>query len=201
MTVKVIDSRDVRYTHKVVVTVLNESGDRFGGFYHSYDKYREIKDVSGSLYDAQGNQLRKLKQGDVRDLSAVSDMSLMDDNRVKTHNFYHKVYPYTVAYEVEYRHRFTAYFPPWVPQGANQYAVQQSKLEISVPEGYDLRYRQFRYPGQPAMRTEKSNKVMTWEVKDMPAMTAEPFSAPCASAPPSSTSRPPNSHGRIMKAA
>lgn len=178
MTVKIVDTRDVRYLHRVVVTILNENGDKYGGFYHSYDKYREIKDVSGALYDAQGNQLRKLRQSDVRDLSAVSDMSLMDDNRVKTHNFYHKVYPYTVAYEVEYRYRFTAFIPSWVPQSVSQYAVEQSKLEITVPEGYDLRYRQFQYPGQPAQRTEKGSKIWTWEVKHLPAMTPEPFAGP-----------------------
>ncbi|WP_423735699.1 DUF3857 domain-containing protein [Chitinophaga caseinilytica] len=178
VSVKIVDTRDVRYVHRIVVTVLNENGDRFAGFNEDYDKYREIKDVSGVLYDAQGNQLRKLKQGDVRDLSAVSEMSLMEDSRVKSHNFYHKVYPYTVAYEVEFRHRHTAFIPRWVPQGANYYSVEQSKLEVTAPEGYDLRYRQFRYEGKPAERMEKGAKVLTWEVKDVPALQPEPFTGP-----------------------
>ncbi|WP_109699623.1 DUF3857 domain-containing protein [Chitinophaga deserti] len=178
LTVKIVDTRDVRMVHRVVVTILNENGDKFGGLSEGYDKYREIKDISGVLYDSQGNQLRKLKQSEIRDGSAVSDNNLMDDNRIKTHHFYHKVYPYTVAYEVEYRHRFTASLPNWVPQGGYQYAVEQSRLEVSVPEDYDLRYRQYRYIGEPAKRTEKGSKVLTWEVKNLPALTKEQFTGP-----------------------
>lgn len=178
LSVKIVDTREVRYVHRLVVTVLNENGDKFALLHEYYDKYREIRDISGVLYDANGNQLRKLKQGDVRDLSAVSDNNLMDDGRMKVHHFYHKVYPYTVAYEVEYRYRFTASLPVWLPQHDYQFAVEQSKMEVSFPEGYDLRFRQYRYIGDPAQRAEKGAKVLTWEVKNLPASSQEPYAGP-----------------------
>lgn len=178
LSVKIGGTRDVRYVHHIAITILNENGDKFSGLRQYYDKYREIKDISGALYDAQGNQLRKLKQSEVRDQSAVSDNNLMDDGRMKSHNFYHKVYPYTVTYEIEYRNRFTASMPLWVPQGSYQYAVQHSRMEVSVPEGFDLRFRQYQYAGEPEQKAEKGGKQLVWEVKDIAAMLEEPYTGP-----------------------
>jgi hypothetical protein len=178
LTIRLIDLKDMRVTHRCVITILNENGDKYSGFGAWYDKFREVKDVSGALYDASGKQLRKLKNSDIKDESAVGENNLMDDSRMKSHNFYHKVYPYTVEYEVEYRYRRTAGMDTWVPQGQSNYAVEHSRLSVTVPESYNLRYRSYRYQGEPVKTTEKGDKTFVWEVKDIAALPEEPLAVP-----------------------
>ncbi|RPD43266.1 DUF3857 domain-containing protein [Chitinophaga barathri] len=178
VTMKLHDIKDVRLTHRIVMTILNEKGEKYSGFSTWYDKERSITEFRGALYDASGKQLRKLKQSEVRDASGVSDNNLYDDSRVKSHDFYYKVYPYTIEYEVEYRERGSANFAPWVPQGTDNYAVEQSRLSVTVPADYDLRYRQFNYNGQPLQVPGKGDKTFVWEVKDIPAQKAETLASP-----------------------
>lgn len=178
VTMKLNDLRDMRVTHKVVLTILNEKGDKYSGFSSWYDKYREITGFRGALYDASGKQLRKLKQSEVSDRSGVSDNNLIDDSRIKSHDFYYKVYPYTIEYEVETRYRSTAGFRPWTPQGMDNYAVEHSRLSVTVPAEYDLRYKQFNYNGQPVQLPGKDDKTFVWEVKNIPAQKEEPLAGP-----------------------
>ncbi|MGN6511576.1 MAG: DUF3857 domain-containing protein [Chitinophaga sp.] len=178
VTVKMNDLRDVRTTHRIVLTILNEKGDQYSGFSSWYDKERTITGFHGALYDASGRQLRKLKQNEIRDVSGVSDNNLYDDSRVKSHDFYYKVYPYTIEYEIEYRNRNSAIFTPWVPQGTDNYAVEQSRLSVTVPADYDLRFKQFNYNGQPVQTPGKNDKTFVWEVKNIPAQKSEPLAGP-----------------------
>src|SRR6266478_9267145 len=98
---EIISTREAIETNHYVITILNENGDEWAEFEEYYDKLREVNSVEGFLYDANGRQLKRIKTKDLQDLSGVSDISLYDDNRIKRHNFYYRVYPYTIEYEVE----------------------------------------------------------------------------------------------------
>ncbi|MGX5816873.1 DUF3857 domain-containing protein [Chitinophaga lutea] len=178
VTMKMYGLKDVRVIQKVAITVLNENGDRYAAFGEFYDKDKEIRDISGALYDAAGNLVRRLKKSEVMDVSAVGDNNLMDDSRMKLHSFHHKVYPYTVEYEVETRESFTATLQPWAPQPALNFAVESSRMTVTVPENYQLRYRQFNYKGEPAQQTVKGEKTFTWEARSMPALQDEWLDGP-----------------------
>ena len=114
--IKMNSLKDVRILTRYVVTVLNEAGSKHAAFYDYYSQLREIKSIKGALYDASGKQIRKLKQNEIKDESFVSDFSLMEDDRLKSHHFYHRVYPYTVEYEEEARISQTFFIPRWAPQ-------------------------------------------------------------------------------------
>jgi hypothetical protein len=161
------------YKNHYVITILNENGDRWAEFSEQYDKLSKINDVDGVLYDANGRQIKKMKQKDMQDMSGVSDGTLMDDNRYKLHNFYHKIYPYTVEYTVEMHYNSTLFFPMWSPQGSERLSVQQSSMAITTPADYNFRFKSFNYTGQPVVTQEKNNKTTTWLAKDMPAIQKE----------------------------
>lgn len=158
------------------ITILNERGDRYAQLVEYYDKLHTIESIEGTLYDAAGKKVRSLKKQDISDYSAVGE-NLMTENRVKTHNFYYKIYPYTVEYEVEIKYNYTLFFPEWVPQEYEHLAVQDSKITIICPADYKLRYKAFNYPGEPLKQTEKSMASYTWEIKDLPAVESE-YAAP-----------------------
>ncbi len=163
------------YYRKYALTILNENGDKHAGFYHYYDRFVEIKNIEGRLFDANGNKIKELKNKDIQDFSGVSDISLIDDNRVKVHNFYYKVYPYTVEYVLELKHNGTMFYPSWSPVEDEYFAVQQSKFIFECPLNYEFRYKAFRYNGPPfEQSTDKKRAV--WEIKEVPPIVRESYS-------------------------
>ncbi|HEY8954541.1 DUF3857 domain-containing protein [Chitinophaga sp.] len=174
-TVKVNDLTDIRLVSHTVVTVLDEAGAEEVGLEAYYDKLREIRSVSGALYDADGKLLKRLKQSEIRDVSAVGDGSLMSDARAKLHNFYYNVYPYTVEYSIEMRFSTMNWIPDWQPQDNISTAVEKSRLTIIFPENYELRYRSYCYEGKPVTTSEKGSKALTWEVNQLAPLRHEDY--------------------------
>jgi hypothetical protein len=179
LRLEIINTGKAVFKNHYVITILDENGDHWADFSEYYDKFRKIGSVEGILYNAEGKQLKKVKTKDIEDLSGVSESSLIDDNRVRHHNFYHRVYPYTVEYTVEVEMNSTLFFPGWVPQGRDRLSVEQSSMCIVAPASYSFRYKAFNYNKEPVKTTERDNKVASrWSVKDMAAIIKESYAPP-----------------------
>jgi hypothetical protein len=159
-----------------VITILNENGDRWSAFHDYYDKFREINSVEGFLYDANGKLLKKVKTKELQDLSAVSDISLMDDNRIKLHNFYYKIYPYTIEYDETFTFKTTYFFPTWYPQLGEKVSIEKSSYTFICPLDYQFRYKAYNFKGEPVSSSEKNKKFTTWSVNNLPAVLQEVYS-------------------------
>jgi hypothetical protein len=174
---RIINTGEAVLRHKYALTVLNENGDDNAVLVEYYDQLEKINSIEGALYDASGNQLKKMKTKDATDLSAVDDNNLMDGNRKKVHRFFYKSYPYTIEYEVETKFNYTLFFPTWLPQEDEHFAVEQSSYTIISPSNYTIRYRAFNYPGEPLVTEGKGQKIMKWELKNIVSVV-RPFAAP-----------------------
>lgn len=162
--------------HKYAFTILNENGDEQAQFVEWYDQMREVGDIEGSLYDASGKLVKKLKSKDIQDLSGVDDISLIDDNRRKVHNFYYKVYPYTVEYSVTIKQNQSFHFPTWVTQEDEHIAVEKTSFTVICPSDYTIRYKAHNYQGEPNINTEKGQKIYHWQMANKLAIKTESFS-------------------------
>ncbi len=158
------------YKNIVVITVLNEKGRHHAQMVVNYNKLSKVLQFEGALYDAAGNQLKKLKSKEIGDYSAVSEISIMEDSRVKVHDFNYHTYPYTVEYEVEQKYYSTFFIPAWFPQTAPGVAVQQSSYEFLAPADYKLQYKAFNYNGKPQVSNKGKLTSMLWEAKDLPVV-------------------------------
>ncbi|HSC38580.1 MAG TPA: DUF3857 domain-containing protein, partial [Chitinophagaceae bacterium] len=162
--------------HHYVYTILNEKGDKFARAFAYYDKLQSIDYIDGNLYDPAGKKIKSLKKSDIKDFSGTSEISLADDNRVKMHSFYYRVYPYTVEYEVSLDYSYTMFFPIWEPMDDDFVAIEHSRLQVVCPADYQFRYKSFNYKSEPVQQTEKGSKITTWEINNMPAFEKEPLS-------------------------
>ncbi len=171
---EVVSDDEAVLRKKYAITVLNENGDKHAFFSENYDKFREIRNIEGALYDGNGKELKRLKNKQVVDLTGGGDNNLIDDNRNKVHNFFHRVYPYTVEYEVEIKYEGTLFFPLWLPREDENFSVESSNISIVYPESNPVRFRAFNYPGNPvSVDKEKGRKEITWSARDLPAIEDE----------------------------
>lgn len=170
---EIVNTGSAILTKKYAITILDENGDNQAGFVEYYDKLHAIKNIEGTLYDASGKELKKLKNKQIIDLTGMDDNNLVDDSRRKYHHFYYKVYPYTVQYEVEIKYEGTLFFPLWLPREDENFSVEQSRITISFPLSYAIRYKAVNYTGEPVVTTDKHNKNMTWETRNLPAIEDE----------------------------
>lgn len=175
VNIRIINPGEFRYTTHYVLTILDADGDRDAEFVTVYNKLVEVKSIRGYLYDASGKEIRKVKQSEIIDKSAVGDAALMSDNRYKAHQFGYKTYPYTVEYEIEMKFNYAFYLPDWTPQDGENFAVEQSKLIVTMPADYKLRYKTFRYNGAPLITNDKGSQTYSWEVKSLPALPEEKY--------------------------
>ena len=170
---EVVNTGEALLRKKYALTIMDENGDSEAGFTEYYDKLHEIRNIEGALFDASGKELKRLKNKQVIDASGADDNNLADDNRKKFHHFFHRVYPYTVQYEVEIRYNGTLFFPLWLPRESENFSVEQSSITIIVPTDYIVRYKAFNYQDAPVTSTGKNTNTMTWQVRDLAAIQTE----------------------------
>jgi hypothetical protein len=173
---EVKNSHSAVYYYKRAITILNENGDSHASWAEGYDKFTSINSIDATLYDANGKKIRALKKAEIGDYTGSSDGALADDSRYKAHNFYYKIYPYTVEYEVEIKKDEIMFMPSWMPIEDEEFAVEKSTFEIITPLDYKIRYKAFKYDQEPVVSGSKE-KTYHWEVNNLVALKDE-YAAP-----------------------
>jgi hypothetical protein len=158
-----------------VITILNEKGDKFADLVEVYDRFNSIESIEGVLYHADGKKFKSLKKNEIKDVSMTSD-NMAVDGRLKVHNFYYKIYPYTVEYIVETTKKETMFFPQWIPVPDESVAVEKSNITIEVPLGYKLRYKAFNYDKEPIIKATDKFQEYHWEITGYKPIKTEYYS-------------------------
>jgi hypothetical protein len=163
--------RKVKIRRRVVYTILNANGDTYATIHTYYDKFHDLINVTGILYDAGGKELKKIRKSDMEDWSTAGSGILMTDSRVKLYHFSCRSYPYSVSFEEEVVQSGLFVLPQWQPQATASMAVESSRLVVRIPTGFPLRFKEH---GDVKEESE-GGMVYTWEVHDRPAVKQEPF--------------------------
>ncbi|MEE9408051.1 MAG: DUF3857 domain-containing protein [Polaribacter sp.] len=129
------------------VTVLNKLGNRHVAMYESYDNDTRITKLFAFIYDGLGKQIKKYKQRDFTDVSAVDGGTLYSDSRVKYIDYTPISYPYTVVFESEYKTSTTGFIPWWFPVNGYYVSVEKGKYVIKNPKGISLRKKETNFDG------------------------------------------------------
>ncbi|MFB1041155.1 MAG: DUF3857 domain-containing protein [Polaribacter sp.] len=130
-----------------VVTVLNKLGKVDARIVEGYDNDTKITNLSAIIYDAFGNQIKKYKERDFIDVSAVSGGTLYSDSRVKYVDYTPISYPYTLVFESEYKTSTTGFIPSWFPINGYHISVEKSKFLLKNPKGIKWRRKETNFEG------------------------------------------------------
>lgn len=166
---------NVVITVKKVVTVLNKNGNDEAETILSYNKNTAIKYAKGVIYDAYGMTVGKFALNNFSDHSAVSNISLFEDDRVKRFAPTVLSYPYTVSCEYEIRSKQNLMIPSWYASSTPDVAVEQNSYTFTCKPTDKIRIKAVNYKGEPTLVSNEKFKSQTWEVKNLPAFKAEPF--------------------------
>lgn len=160
--------------HKYAITILDEEGERFSGYENYYSTLKELKNIDGNLYDNTGKKIASVKRKDIQDVPDFDGFSLIQDNRIKRHQFYHRQYPYTIEYEEEEENNETYFLPYWMPVEGAHMSVANSKFIVEVPAGFEIRIKQVNFPLPPSINTA-SGTTYSWQMSNQKSLVQEPY--------------------------
>jgi len=113
-----------------IVTIYNESGDYKGQAYEYYDDTSKIKALEATVYNANGEKIKRFKEKDFKDVAAADGISIYNDDRLKYLKYAATSYPYTIDYVSEVEHKMTAFIPSWSPLEEHYTGVIKSSYQI-----------------------------------------------------------------------
>ncbi|WP_041495111.1 DUF3857 domain-containing protein [Nonlabens marinus] len=154
-----------------IITVLNDLGMRDVNAAKSYSDNFQIKDLRAVIYDALGNEIKTIKEKDFRDVSAVSDFSLYEDNRVKYMEYTPRSYPITVHFTAKVEISSTAFLPRWMPMEDFYVGVESSTFRVLNDSEINLKTKEENFEGYE-VAVDGKNK---WSISNVPALKKEAY--------------------------
>lgn len=154
------------YYSRVVVTLLNPKAKFLATKTVWYDKLTTIKYLRGTVYDAAGNVVRKLKPSDIYDHSAYDGFTMYSDNRIKRTDFSQPMYPYTVEFEFEKESKMLYDLPDFHLYHDDEVSIQKSVFSITYPVALKPRYKLFKID-QPKITQDGSNEKVEWTFENI----------------------------------
>ena len=142
-----------------VVTVLNKLGKADARIAISYDNDTKITKLSAFIYDAFGNKIKKFKERDFLDVSAVDGGTLYSDARVKYIDYRPVAYPYTLVFETEYKTSTTGFIPWWFPVNGYYVSVEKSSYKINNPKGIAWRKKETNFTNFTIDKTDSVTEL------------------------------------------
>ncbi len=169
---KVFSTRKAVEKVHQIITVLEPAGQSFGELVLPYDSFRQLDNLDGALFDADGKEIRSLGSSDVSDYAATSGTSLYEDNRVRIAKLYHNTYPYTIEFEYEFEYHGYINWPSWYPEEKDA-SVEYSVFEVILSKENTLRYWKHNAP-DPAVTVDGNLKYYLWEADSLEPFQEEP---------------------------
>jgi len=163
-------------THNVVyaMTIFDEKGDNYMNFYVYEDYFRELKNFSGEVFNAQGKSIKKIGKKDLVS-TAISD-NLADNGKRTFYNFHAPSYPITVkyAYELKYKNGILSY-PTFDPVPGFRVSVEKADYTLQIPQDVELREKKLNPQVETVRSTTDKSKIYKWSINQFKALPYEAY--------------------------
>jgi hypothetical protein len=141
-----------------------------------YDKLTKITDINASAYDAEGKQIKKLKNNEIYDQSAYDGVALFSDDRLKAVDMSQVTYPYTVVFEYEKEYNFLFRIDGSDVLPDEKVSVEKFSYQLLFPKELAPRFKTFNISIDPAKaRTPDGLESLTWTFENVLPVTIEPY--------------------------
>lgn len=176
MDITISSQRSMNIKTQRVVSVLNEKGLADIDAYQNYDKTTALKNVDAVVYDAFGNEIKKIKRKDFKDQSAVSGSTLFSDNRVVYLDYTPISYPFTIVYNSEIETSNTAFIPKWYFLSGYYVSVEKCILNVTFPGELGFKKKEFQFSDFNIKKTIDTDTKLSYVAANILARKSEDFS-------------------------
>lgn len=155
-----------------VITLFNEHGaNNHLRYLTYYDKLNKVLDVSGKVYDKNGERIYKLVKNDIYDVSSTARSNAITDSRIKVAEFDNKnfQFPYTIEFESSVETNNMMVYPSEYFYPSERLSTQEKTLMIETPDDFEFRYQEKNMPNKVNLVAEKNKKRYTWTIKNISA--------------------------------
>lgn len=171
VTINIEKHNKFTYVNKRIVTVLSKSGKSDVGAYMHYSSNTNIKKIEAVIYDALGQEIKKVKKKNFKDASAVDGGTLYSDSRLKYLDYTPVNYPYTVVFETEVEYKSTAFIPGWRPIEDVFVSTEHSNYKINNTSGVELKIKTQNFDNYNIEKLEDYNYL----AKNLKALKPEAY--------------------------
>lgn len=176
MDIVIASQRSMNIKVQRVVSVLNNKGLNDIDAFQNYDKTTSIKSIEAVVYDAFGNEIKKIKRKDFKDQSAVSGSTLFSDNRVLYLDYTPISYPFTIVYTSEVETSNTAFIPQWYFLGGYYLSVEKCALNVTFPKELGFKKKEFRFSDFNITKTVDTDTKLSYTAVNILAQKQEDLS-------------------------
>ena len=156
-------------------TILSEKGLENAHFSVYSDKFRKLKKISATMYDKDGNELKKFKISDVKSTEWSSELAT--DNLLYYFECQAPAFPFSISYEYEIEwSKGILNFPVFAPQFNSDLSVQKASYTLKVPAGTEILFEGNSFIPTPEKKNENGFDVLQWKLYDLKPVTEEPYS-------------------------
>ncbi|WP_299888899.1 DUF3857 domain-containing protein [uncultured Lacinutrix sp.] len=156
-----------------IVTVYNESGQSKVGGYVNYDNSITVKKLEAKIYNVVGQEIKKIKKKDFKDISVADGFSIFNDNRAMYFEYTPIAYPYTVEFTVETVRTNTAFIPRWIPIEGYYVSTEFSSYKVNNNSGVELTKKASNFEGYDGI---EELSEFHYTATNLPAVVSEAYS-------------------------
>ncbi len=176
MDIVISSQRKMIVKKERAVTVLNEKGLESIDAYENYDNKTTVTSIQATVYDAFGNEIKKIKKKDFNDQSVTGGGTIFSDSRVVFLEYVPTQYPFTVVYESEIQTSSTAFIPQWFPLNDYFLSIEKSVLNVSCLENLGFRKKELNFSNFKITKTVDNSSQLSYVATNIVAQKYEDYS-------------------------
>jgi hypothetical protein len=131
MTVDILSGREMKISARRVVTVLDKLGNSYVDAYLRYNNAIKVNKIYAVVYNVLGSEIRRIKEKEFKDISAVNGGTLYSDSRVKYLEYTPVQYPYTIEFNYTISTANTGVVPSWYFLSNYGESVEKSQITFN----------------------------------------------------------------------
>ncbi|HEY3389188.1 MAG TPA: DUF3857 domain-containing protein, partial [Prolixibacteraceae bacterium] len=176
-TLCVVENDKLTQTDSITVQINNRPGDKYTEISIPYSKTEKVSDIDAWIENIDGTKVRVLKNSEIIDKSAISDISLYEDNYNKCFQLKHNVYPYRIRYTYKTTYRNFIHIAWWTPIVYYSIPTRNAELRIILSKGFAFNKYANKISDFKVDSTE-ANVILQWKSSYDKPLKPEIYSQP-----------------------
>lgn len=140
-SLNIFDGNKLTRIDTTVLQINDRAGDNDARISIDYSKGDKLSIQNAWIEDIDGNIIRKLNKKDIKDRNYISNISLYEDEFIKTFELKHNVYPYRIVYS--YKKTYSKFLSIFSMNHAGDLtSIRDAIITVDVDPKKEIKYRQ-----------------------------------------------------------